>query len=194
MTKKTRHDLSLPEPLLRMIEARANEAGISKNHCMRDLLEKGLRWEKEQAEDAIKKEEPTNALKPTELEPIKQELAKMTTHLVAIHEQQKQAMTSADMRHKAQTDANETIITMTKKTNNSIVAMYERTETIIQYIGNRLPIAINQVLYFISILFFRSTANINNNEVFSKKELSDIEEKAEELYEKKKCMLLEAGK
>lgn len=194
MTKKARHDLSLPEPLLQMIEVRAKELGLSKNHCMRDLIEKGLRFEKEQAENAIKKEEPTNALKPTDLEPIKQEIMKMTTQLIAIGEQQGQEMARAHTRYRAQIEANETIIGMTKKTNNTIVAMYERTETIMKYIGQRFPVAINQALYFISNLYYRSTADIKKNEVFSKEELSGISEKAEELYDRKKCLLLESDK
>ena len=191
MTKKARHDLSLPEPLLHTIEARAKESGISKNHCMRDLLEKGLRWEKAQVDNAALK---TAATKPVDLEPIHQELARITTQLVTIHELQKQSNTNADIRHKAQTEANETIITMTKKTNNTIVAMYERTETIVQYIGQRLPVAINQALYFISHLYYRSTADIKKNQIFSKEELSGISEKAEELYDRKKCLLLESDK
>lgn len=182
MTKKARHDLSLPEPLLRMIEIRAGESGESKNQCIQKLIEKGLQYEKEHSPENMR-----NLAQPTvNLEPLQDQLRKVQEQLDSVLRNQNIADKNSESRHKARHEENKVITDAIISANNNIDTMHERTEHITKQICEYIPETLNTILHNTNYSYMISVEDMPLKN-YSTKTAKRIEEEVGELNDKFKC-------
>lgn|GEM_PF-6678075 len=179
--KKQRHNIWLTATISDVIKARA-DAPSKKSTTIEDLIQKGLRWEKEHGDNATLK---VAATKPVDLEPIHQELARITTHLVTIQEQQKQAAVVKETHNTIQENANRTIIEATKTANNNIFVMHQRTERMEKYILDKIPSILNSQFLYTIYLYHTFIELQMKNKVLTQNEIDKIKKIVEETYDTK---------
>ncbi len=178
--KKQRHNIWLTATISDVLKARI-DAPSKKSTTIEDLIQKGLRWEKEQLDNTASK---AAAIKPVDLEPLHQELARITTQLVTIKEQQKQAAAISETHNATQENANKTIIDATKMVNNNLFVMYQRTERMEKHIIEKIPFLLNTAIHHIMLIFYSINKYQKKNSIFTPEEVDEINKLSTESSDK----------
>ena len=182
MTKKARHDLSLPEPLLRMIEARANESGESKNQCIQKLIEKGLQYEKEHSTET-----KSNLAQPTvNLEPLQEQMNHIQKQLDIIQKNQETAERNSETRHKSRHADSMTIMDALKIVNGNVLLVDKQANIIRKKLGENMTGCVNKTLDLVTFIYSLSIEDMGNKD-YSEKIQQTIKKDAAEIYHSHCC-------
>ena len=185
MTKKARHDLSLPEPLLRMIEARSNESGESKNQCIQKLIEKGLQYEKEQADNSYRRTEKS-VPQHINLESLQEQMNKIQRQLDQIQKNQETAEINSETRHKSRHADTMTIMDALKIVNGNILLVDKQANIIRKKLGENMTGCINKTLDLVTFMYSLSIEDMGNKD-YSEKIQQTIKGDAAEIYNSYCC-------
>ncbi|HNT26794.1 MAG TPA: hypothetical protein PKH10_01325 [bacterium] len=179
--KKRRHNIMLSVSATDIIKARS--AGpLSKSAAIEDLIEKGMRWEREQkARESGEQSRPDgNSLAALE---------RIESQIAVILERQKQAATLSEIRSNTQTEAATAIIDTVKRTNNNMVALYDRMEVVIRFVGTIIPRALNLLLLYSCHVHFKS--KYLHAGAFTKEQLDEIKKNIDAKYNDRVCPVLD---
>ncbi|HSA32154.1 MAG TPA: hypothetical protein P5077_00345 [bacterium] len=182
MTKKARHDLSLPEPMLLMIEVRSRESGESKNQCIQKLLEKGLQYEREHSTET-----KSNIAQPTvNLEPLQEQMNKIQRQLDTILKSQEALENNSETRHKSRYADTMTIMEALKIVNGNVLLVDKQANIIRKKLGENITGCVNKTLDLVTFMYSLAIEDIGNKD-YSEKIKRTIKGYAAEIYNSHCC-------
>lgn len=179
--KKRRHNIMLSVSATDIIKARS--AGpLSKSAAIEDLIEKGLSWEREQKAREVGEQIRTDGKSLAALERIESQVA-------VIIERQKQAATLSEIRSNTQTEATSAIIETIKRTNNNMLAVYDRMELVVRFVATIIPRSLNLILLYACKVHFRDKIRFDGK--LTKEQLDEIKKNVDAKYKDRVCPVLD---
>lgn len=163
------------------IEARSAGA-FSRSAAIEDLIEKGLRWEREQ------KGREAGEYRELDKQSILK-LGQLAAQLSVVIENQTAAATISEIRTKAQTEATGALIEKMTLLNKNMGAVYDRVDVVLKFVGTILPRALNRVLLMLSFNWFRDKKRFE--EKFTKEQEADTKKLAQDSYKHYVCERLD---